>query len=577
MAENINESTVPANTDVVTEDTSVEQENIMQQTQAIQEAAKEQKLSTEAQTESVRQDLIKQQDLRTETEQNMFEDIKESQKEIKAQEDFSQEQEDIIVQENKQLAEIEADRAELAKRVFTQEQERIDRERESTMFRQKREVEQASAEAELQKIKDNNAIKKAQQEIDVAQERATWQFNKLWLSFSTWAILQVQNIASNWAAKIAELKVQANFNQAQASTDLAILNEQINATQAEYSSQINDNINTYSDTINDIKQQSATRLSSTLNKLSLNNKERNDEINKIKKDLRTSLEQKERDFKKEQERITNNIVKKAKDLENEYKIKREQKMLELDNEMLTGNLSRMTEAEMTQKETELWLPAGTIQAKKNEKISTIVRNTYDKLIGRDYNISNMTEIVNDIDTLMKQGKDMTDATNSVLSREIKNNPEYKARQASKKSSWGWRSRSQLELDAIAAGVSSTRAKAFIEWGDDIWLIEEMARTRIRKWVATQDDLSIALDWFETPTSSNVKEIYGKLSNLWIKWDKALSYIKQDLPDMTGKDAESEWLSQWEMYLDNWNIKYVDEFGFDGDVKLDKKWKLKVKG
>jgi len=72
-----------------------------------------------------------------------------------------------------------------AKERAARDSDMLRQEKQSVMTRQEAEINMAEQARALQIQKDNNALKKAEVDIDVAHQKANWAFNKLGLTFSS--------------------------------------------------------------------------------------------------------------------------------------------------------------------------------------------------------------------------------------------------------------------------------------------------------------------------------------------------------------------------------------------------------
>lgn len=189
---------------------------------------------------------------------------------IKSEQDFADKKEESIKKLDTQLAQMEKEKQALITK-------RLERDVENMKTVKDTESKKLDAAAELQAYKDEQAIKEAKRWIEVSQMQANVALNKMGLTFSTGAINTTQTIATNGFTAIAGLKIQSNYNQA---------DFEAKATELEFdfTTDINKTIDTYTNQQIKLKEDTANRIADTQNNLLLTERERIDNIAKIKEE-----------------------------------------------------------------------------------------------------------------------------------------------------------------------------------------------------------------------------------------------------------------------------------------------------
>lgn len=332
--------------------------------------------------------------------------------------------ESLIKKAWEDVAAIQDKRTELIAEREARDLDILAREKENIIARQEEEIALAKQEQELQKVKDDNAIIQAQAQIEIDKQKSAWAFNKLWLWFSSWIILQSQNIATQWAAKIAELKVQASYNQAKIWVDIAKLMEDINKTQIEYTKAVNSTIDKYTDLDLQNEADIIDRINTVNDNLLLNSKDKQDAINKLKKEYRQNKLDLADKLIKEQEDITDKQLETARAIEAERNLLIAKETEKTNTDMETWNIMRMTPSQISQKEIELNLPQWTLMTTLSNNITVEIRKQFDNLLWKDYSIDNISQLVNLSKELMKQGRSFEEAISQVVDKKAKTTELY---------------------------------------------------------------------------------------------------------------------------------------------------------
>jgi len=469
-------------------------------------------------------------------------------------EDYADKKIEIINKTSDEQAKIEADKAALLEQSKQDTLDALKAEQDASKARQEAELEAARQAQALQEQKDKDAIIQAEADMEVAQQQSAWAFNKLWLNFSSGAVLMTQKIATDGAAQLATLKVQANYNQAKLTVDVEKLNEEINKSQLEYTKQINDTIFKYDNMALDLKSQSTNRIAEVQNNLLLTNAEKEEKINTILKDLKDWNRNLEDKLQTDQERLTNNIISKTKQLQTEHERIQEKWKVKLSEDILTWNIMNMSPEELNREEDKLGLPRWSIMQKTTDYISKWIRNMYDTTLWKDVLINNMADMDLEVKKLMKQWKTTNEAISIVWTKYIENSPEYKAKKAAEKAKMSWWSKtSSININAeawkiVAAAkqrwenISMTTAK----WLAAAW---ETATTyylwAVKPKTKTSPLLNSSIETFkgdyENPAAA--KSAYNELIKSWYSKDEALQTLASQNDNLEIVD--------WQLIETNW--------------------------
>jgi len=158
------------------------------------------------------------------------------------------------------------------------------------------------------------------------------------------------------------------------------LNEEINKTQLGYTTEINKTIDKFQDISLELQSKAAERIKEVSSNLLLTNKEKNDAIAKITSDLKNDIRGTEDDFRIEQERLTNDVINKAEDLETNHEEFLEKRKVELDQQIVDGSIFQKTPDEISQLEQELGLIPGSVNSMIVTKMETSLRDMYSAII-----------------------------------------------------------------------------------------------------------------------------------------------------------------------------------------------------
>ena len=246
-------------------------------------------------------------------------------------EEFAQKNADIITTQEENIAATQNQIDDLANtRAF--------RDANALTRKKNAEIEKAELAVEEQRLTNKMAIETAEIKVETAKQQASWAFNKLWLGFSSGIINEVQRIATRGASEIAKVKVQgAKF--------LADTQIKVADLELKYTKEINFTIDKYTDIAIQNKQNIIKRIADTQNNLLLSNKQKEDAINKIKGEYKTSTRGIEDDLKTEQERLSDKMVQQTAALEQQVKAGQNQQKTVINRQFENGNWFNLTDGQ----------------------------------------------------------------------------------------------------------------------------------------------------------------------------------------------------------------------------------------
>lgn len=394
-----------------------------------------------ATTEVVKQNIEdtnkQQEDIKKQTEERIAEDTKAKEEAIKQAEEFAKRQEDLYKSTNEQVKSLENQMADL----ITQRQER-----DVSLLEEKKqsELNKLKAEQELQKYKDEQSIKEAQKAVIVSQQKANWAFNQLWVAFSSYAVNTTNRIATEWAEKIAWLKLQASANQTTFAKDISTL-------EFNYTKEINTTIDDYTNKSLDLKSKSIERIYNLQNNLLLNEKEKQKEIKSALEEYRNNVRSEEDNLYKEFERLRDKQLEQVKVLEQQITNSENTSKTKINDMILNwtwDSLSSIQKNEYLKK-------ANMTEAEVNQSIkSTIYSQSYNLIqwtLWKDYlpSVAQMDLIQSEVDRMMLAWRSITEAINIATNRVIKSTPEYKASKIKSTSSWSSNKQTTAQILALA--------------------------------------------------------------------------------------------------------------------------------
>lgn len=281
------------------------------------------------------------------------------------------------------------------------------------------------AAQELQTYNDNKAITDYERKLEVQQMQSAWAFNKMWAAFSSSAITTWNKIAMDWAEAIAWLKVKANYNQAKIANDAAEL-------QFEYQKDINNTIDKYTELWLKLKQQSIERVYNTTNSIISNDKEKQEQVNKISDEYIKSKRKLADDLYAELKTDRDRRLEQVQLLQQEMQAMEEINLEKSRLRVASWEYAQMSIADRRRLEWEAWLPPWTLDADMHSQINKLITETFDAVLWAWSLVTNREAMVQEIIQEMKNGRNLETAATYVIERSLKTNPEYLAKQEAAK-------------------------------------------------------------------------------------------------------------------------------------------------
>lgn len=371
-------------------------------------------------------------------------------------ESFYNDNQALIEQSNKELSQIEQWQ-------ISSYEQRAQRDVALVNSKKASEVALLQAEANKQKVDNENAIKDARYNVEIQRQQSAWAYNKIGLSMSSGIINQSQQIATQWIAKIAEIKAQMSFQEAQ--IDAKVADVEFN-----YTKLVNDTIDTYSDKIDSIKTEMKKRIIETKKDLLKNSFDKRTTIQDVKDWAMKEKQLADRQHIEDITKVKDRWISLYKDVQESIQKYQERELTKLDTMMQTWTITRLSPVQIAQKERELWLPAWTINAQVDMSITQDVRGKYDEIMWKDYFIWNMDALTDDVRREMKQWRTLQEALEIVTTRDLKDNPDYKAVQDAKKAEALFeQQKKQAEIDKIYWSIQNdAQANAIREYEAQTW-------------------------------------------------------------------------------------------------------------
>lgn len=487
--------------------------------------------------------------------------IEESKKEnLASAEQYFNENEKLIAQAGNEINAIEQGQ-------ISSYEDRINRDTALINSKKASEVALLQAEANKQKVDNENAIKEARYNVEIQRQQSAWAYNKIGLSMSSGIINQSQQIATQGIAKIAEIKAMMSYQE-------ATIDAKVADVEFSYTKLVNDTIDKYSDAIDWIKKNMIERINETKKDMIKNSYDKRTTIQEIKdlaiKEKQTADRQHIEDITKVKDRG----ITLQKDIQKTVEEYQTRELTKLDTMMRTGTITRLSPVQIAQKERELGLPAWTIDAQVDIWITQDIRKQYDAVLWEDYFIENITTLTNDVRNEMKQWRTMEQALQTVIARDLKDNPTYaqmqEARQAEAQLE---QEKKQAEIDKIywdmernsfeastwRMNAETSRIKVIFEWTNNIsWAVNTFS------WLSASgnnlmnipDGTDLTLTWREQ-CWEYFNDITWRAFPMWDLMQDKLSVA--NIKDVVEWDAQWRW-AVWDAWNSvNWHVwLIVDE-------------------
>lgn len=441
---------------------------------------------------------------RTDTEQftQSLADIQREREEInKAQQ---QREAEFAKQKEESIKELDNKFAEIEKQTQALIDQRLQRDVEDMKALKEAERTKLDAAWDLQRFRDEEALREARQGVLVSQMQANVAMNKLGLAFSTWAINMTQSIATNGFTAIAGLKIQANFNQANFQRDASQL-------EFDYSTEINRTIDKYTDQQIKLKEQTASRIFDTQNNLLLTEREKIDNINRLKEDYLNSKQATEEQIFKETQAARVRAEARAKDIQAEMLAEESRQRTEVARKIQNWSFHLLTSSQKKQLADQSNMSVEELAKIEDNFIQSQIYAMAEQIMGEDFlfTMEENIQISNTVKRLIDSGVGMEQAVDRAVADTIRKNPEYRDMlEARKQPSLEER---KLALEYEKLWISQFKAETDRLKLDD-WTQLYWRNTWIRAWGS--------FDWFP------VKQVF------WTKgWPN-------------GKDTWANWGTPW---------------------------------
>lgn len=388
---------------------------------------------------------------------------------------------EIIASEDKfaeDIKKIEDDNLKSQAELDAKEKARIAKEKEDAINNLKSQQEQdriqadlekqkLQAEAELLRQKNEKALIESEKNILVEQQKSAWAYNKLWLWFSSWIINQSQKIATDWIAKLAEIRAQMNYNERMTWIQQAEIWVKLNKIDLEYTSLINAAINDASEKEAELDRWLRDRLTQYNRNMTLTLKQKNDATQAAIRDWEKNKSTIERQHIQDIQAISNRWLELSKELQAENERIQNKEKEKIWEELLTWNLLLLSDDELAKREQAAWLPRGSIKQKTSSAIQAWIRSIVDNAIWKDFVIWDISKLSNEVMALVKQGRTLPEAIEQVGNKYAKDQPEYKAAQELKKKEAWYKSqmmdldleKSKLDIQGKKASIAASNAAA----------------------------------------------------------------------------------------------------------------------
>mgnify|MGYP001765728770 CR=1 FL=1 len=447
----------------------------------------------------------------------------------------------IVKESDTKLAQLETEQKAL---VIKQEAEQLKILKAQKAISEKK-IEQ---EAALQKSKDDKALRAADKANRVALLQSSVAYNKLWLTFSSWAINTSQQIARDWILAIADLQIQASYNQAQIAykwEELAL----------EYTSKMNDVINSSTDKQIAVDKDTANRIYNTQNSLLLSEKEKNAEITRITENYRNEKRDRADNLFNEIKAAKNDILNKAKEIEWELRAEEERNKAKIEDKLTSWEWSSMSIEEKEKMANAAWTSVTEIDKKMDNAIQTTAYSKAKAIMWNDFMFTKEENILvkEYVDNLVNSWVWLEEAIDRAVNNVVRNNPEYdkikKLKDAeynkslkTAKSTWAWSWTSKIGTSDMKQGSDWK----WYAWTWTTWVDTWLWWKTTPKFVTDSDwSLNVIEDWVMRKIMDE-----GNLEiNTWAvpyKPTKSIFNIKSYTPAywVTWTKEYSSWVKDW---------------------------------
>ena len=280
-------------------------------------------------------------------------------------------------------------------------------------------LDKANLELEEQKISNKQALEKAEMQVNLEEQKASWSMNKLGLGFSAGIIQEVQAIATRGATEIAKLKITAK--KAEVDTSL-----QISRLEYDYSKDINTLISSNLNTQLTLKEKTANLIADTQNNLLLNETEKASALTKIKEEFINATRANEDNIRTEQERLANKYVDLATNYQTAVTQQENITKEKLNTSFVSGAYYNLSTAEKSKMATAAGMTIGEVEALADNQVQTKSYETATKIMGDSFLFTQAENdgTISTIKRLLSSGLGLEQATQRAVANTLRGNPEY---------------------------------------------------------------------------------------------------------------------------------------------------------
>lgn len=516
--------------------------------------------------------------------------------------DEAKETTQIINEANKNLAKLEQESIDVADQAKDEALALTEKKRKAS-------IDEAEAAIAKQKLEDERAISQAKQSQEVSRLKSLVAFNRLWLSASASAIWFTQHIYTQWANKLAELKVQSNHNIARNKLDLAEI-------ELWFVQESNDIIQNHANAVIKIKQQGIERIKETKTQLLKTEFAKNKEIRGILDDLAADKEKVDRQLRTDFQTNVDRTITLAEWLQSQFNKDKELASAEFNQKANSWAFFNYTTKQKTELADQMGMTVAELDNLVTSQISTAIRGMFDEALWDDYAIGNMDTMINKvIDLMTNSWYDVNRALREVVTPIITGTDEYKQGKKDEAVLSNLElQKKQLEVKKLQTQISSLRQKAnstatpkqeSIDWGL-VWIV-----SAITKWGTfsekEQTRLAEILDSWDKGAQQMIKDAAENATGQKFEWTITAQNLPQflqaiepaeelepltkeevttqfqDLKDNRKEDitpSDVKWLIDW-LVRDNPNlttselkalikdwVKDVDGLRFEDDVLVE---------
>lgn len=412
----------------------------------------------------------------------------------------------------------------------------------------------------LQKEADDKAVEQAKVDMDVAQQQANWAMWKLWITFSSYAVWQTQQIANKWALAIAQLKVTANNNQNIWTTYLNDIRQKTIDLETSYTQSINETINNSATAMLWVKESAYNAIDAINNNRLLNQKDKAEAINKITQQYRDDKSKSLTDFYVKTKEISQDHIDNATAISNQIQIWNKVQLDKLNQDVMNGNFSKMSALDKAKLEKQLWMSEWTIDLMIKAQTTKSIRESLQSAIGKDYlpSLDYINSLSTQVKWLMDTWMGLEEATNAIIWKALPQNADYQKAKEAKKSSID---QQKLDIEWAKIGIdkdklSSENQKSLANYSFNVSKDENISPDERNKLIA---------NYWNTISATN--SATDKLWDKNIQCTEAASTIAKDLwVDIRFGYTTQSKLDAINKLWNNWNIPEVWWFFISNPLK-----------